>query len=234
MSPGKSSILLTLALVSGVGGYVYWSNQSTPSAPLKPISAPVITPPPAVVAPTAPLEHPPFSQSELEPFLEANCIACHGPDKQKGKVRFDSASWSLDKRDSVEFWSEVLTVLEDGEMPPEEEPRKNASRERDKKCSELFAHFLDRLKEAKDSDGSRLYDNCIVSYGTNLRTGHQLKNLPAIVAGGGAKNLRKGEHIILSKRDTPLANYWLTLLQQADVPAKQFSHSTGNLPEILT
>jgi hypothetical protein len=114
------------------------------------------------------------------------------------------------------------------------EPRKNASRERDKKCSDLFAHFLDRLKEAKDSDGSRLYDNCIVSYGTNLRTGHQLKNLPAIVAGGGAKNIRKGEHIILSKKDTPLANYWLTLLQQADVPAKQFSHSTGNLPEILT
>jgi hypothetical protein len=58
------------------------------------------------------------------------------------------------------------------------EPRKNASRERDKKCSELFAHFLDRLKEAKDSDGSRLYNNCVVSYGTNLRTGHQLKKPP--------------------------------------------------------
>ena len=114
------------------------------------------------------------------------------------------------------------------------EPRKNASRQRDQKCSELFAHFLDRLKEAKDSDGSRLYDNCIVSYGTNLRTGHQLKNLPAIVAGGGAKNLRKGEHIILSEKDTPLANYWLTLLQQANIPAKHFSHSTSNLPEILS
>ena len=114
MSPGKSSILLTLALVSGVGGYVYWSNQTTPSTPLKPISAPVIEPviieepPPAVVAPTAPLQHPPFSQSQLEPFLEANCIACHGPDKQKGKVRFDSASWSLDKRDSIEFSPQAL------------------------------------------------------------------------------------------------------------------------------
>ena len=157
MSPGKTSILLTLALVSGVAGYVHWSNQTTPSAPvkpisaplkpisapLKPISAPVIEPviieepPQAVVTPTAPLAHPPFLQSELEPFLEANCIVCHGPDKQKGKVRFDSASWSLDKRDSVEFWSEVLTVLEDGEMPPEEEPRPDTAQ---------LAAFISSLK----------------------------------------------------------------------------------------
>ena len=89
MSPGKTSILLTLTLVLGVGGYVYWSNQTTTSAPLEPSSEPVIIdePPLVVVATTAPQEHPPFLQSELEPFLEANCIACHGPDKQKGKVR---------------------------------------------------------------------------------------------------------------------------------------------------
>ena len=113
-------------------------------------------------------------------------------------------------------------------------PRTLASRERDKKCSELFAHFLDRLKEAKDIDGSRLYDNCIVSYGTNLRSGHELKNLPAILSGGGAKNIKHGRHIILSKEDTPLANYWLTLMQEAGVPRERFSHSTGILPELLS
>jgi hypothetical protein len=75
MSPGKTSILLTLALVSGVAGYVHWSNQTTPSAPLKPISAPakpisapviepviIEEPPQAVVTPTAPLAHPPLSR----------------------------------------------------------------------------------------------------------------------------------------------------------------------------
>lgn len=65
------------------------------------------------------------------------------------------------------------------------EPRKLASQLRDQKTTELFAHFLDRLKEAKDTDGSRLYDNCIVSFGTNLRSGHELKSLPAILSGGG-------------------------------------------------
>ena len=113
------------------------------------------------------------------------------------------------------------------------QPRTEASRQRDLKCTSLFAHFLDRLKEAKDLDGSRLYDQCIVSYGTNIRSGHELKNVPALLSGGGAKEIKHGRHIVLPQEDTPLANYWLTLLQQAGVPIENFSHSTGILPELL-
>lgn len=113
------------------------------------------------------------------------------------------------------------------------QPRIDASRERDKKCAGLLAHFIDRLKEVKDVDGQSLFDNCIVSYGSNLRSGHELKNLPAIVSGGGAKGIKRGEHIILPEKNTPLANYWLTLMQQADVDIQTFSHSTGNIPELL-
>ena len=113
------------------------------------------------------------------------------------------------------------------------QPRTLASRERDRKCSELFGHFLDRLKAAKDMDGSRLFDNCIVSYGTNLRSGHELKGLPAILSGGGAKDIKHGRHIVLPENDTPLANYWLTLMQQAGLPIDRFSHSTGVIPELL-
>ncbi len=108
-----------------------------------------------------------------------------------------------------------------------------ASRERDKKCSGLFAHFIDRLKDAKDSDGSRLFDNCIVSYGSNLRSGHELKNVPAIITGGGAHQIKHGRNIVLPKENTPLANYWLTLMQQAGIKTGQFSHSTGILPELV-
>ncbi|QDU93883.1 DUF1552 domain-containing protein [Lignipirellula cremea] len=113
------------------------------------------------------------------------------------------------------------------------ETRTQASRARDQKCTELFAHFLDRLKEAKDIDGSRLYDNCIVSFGTNLRSGHELKSLPALLSGGGAKAIQHGRHLVLPQKDTPLANYWLTLLQQAGAPVDRFSHSTGIIPELL-
>ena len=114
------------------------------------------------------------------------------------------------------------------------QPRILASRERDKKCSSLLAHFIDRLKEAKDSDGSRVFDNCIVSYGSNLRSGHELKNVPAIVTGGGAEQIKHGRNVVLPEEDTPLANYWLTLMQQGGIKTEQFSHSTGIIPELLS
>lgn len=113
------------------------------------------------------------------------------------------------------------------------EARRRESEQRDRKCMQLFAHFIDRLKEARDIDGSRLFDNCIVSYGTNLRSGHELKNVPALLSGGGGKGIALGQHIALPGNDRPLANYWLTLMQQAGVPIDQFSHSTGNVPELL-
>ena len=108
-----------------------------------------------------------------------------------------------------------------------------ASEQRDQKCTALLAHFLDRLKEAKDIDGSRLYDNCLVSFGSNLRSGHELQNLPAILSGGAGKDIKHGRHIVLPKEDTPLANYWLTLMQQTGVDLQKFSHSTGTVPELL-
>ncbi len=113
------------------------------------------------------------------------------------------------------------------------QPRIDASRERDQKCMTLLAHFIDRLKEVRDVDGRRLYDNCIVSYGSNLRSGHELRNVPALLTGGGADDIKHGSHIVLPKKDTPLANYWLTLMQQAGVPIESFSHSTGIIKELV-
>jgi len=110
--------------------------------------------------------------------------------------------------------------------------RRDAGALRDKKCMELLGYLLDRLKEKKGLDGQRVYDNCVVCYGTNIKSGHSLNGLPLFLSGGGIKNLRLGESIKLPTA-TPLANVWLTLLQQVGVPVEQFSHSTGAVPELL-
>ena len=109
-----------------------------------------------------------------------------------------------------------------------------ASETRDRKLMELFAWFLDRLKETKDKDGRRLYDSCIVSYGSNLRAGHGLQSLPALLSGGGTERIKHGRHIILPKENTSLANYWLTLLQQAGIDTPQFHYSTDAVTELLS
>lgn len=54
-------------------------------------------------------------------FFKAHCVKCHGPDKQKAKVRLDTIGPITDEK-SAELWEKVLIALEDKEMPPEDEP----------------------------------------------------------------------------------------------------------------
>ena len=111
--------------------------------------------------------------------------------------------------------------------------RTAANQLRDKKCTEMLAKFIDVLKRTREADGSSLFDNTILSWGTNLRHGHMIKDVPAIVTGKGGQGIKLGHSVVLPKEDTPLGNLWLTLLQQAGVPVDTFGNSTGILPELL-
>jgi len=99
--------------------------------------------------------------------------------------------------------------------------RREASQEKDL----LFMGLLASLKN--------LFESSLISYGSNLRSMHTLRGCPSIYTGGAAEKLKRGEHIVLPEQDTPLANYWLTLMQSMGVPMEQFSHSTGTLGEIV-
>lgn len=115
-----------------------------------------------------------------------------------------------------------------------DDARRHASQTRDRKLMDLFSWFIDRLKDTNDLEGRRLYDSCIVSYGSNLRAGHGLRSVPALLSGGGAERIRHGRHIVLPKEDTSLANYWLTLLQQAGADVPNFHYSDGEVSELLS
>jgi hypothetical protein len=112
------------------------------------------------------------------------------------------------------------------------EDLKKAMIVRERKQTELFASFIDRLKATKDVDGSRLFDNCLVSYGSNLRAGHMLKNVPAFVTGNASGKLRHGRHVKMPQ-ETPLCNLWLTLLQTLNSSVKQFGDSNGVLSDLF-
>ena len=105
-----------------------------------------------------------------------------------------------------------------------------ASQRRDLAQSELLAGLFDRLKAAKETDGSSLFDHTTVVYGSNIRTGHSLDNCPTLVAGRGA-GLKLGENIVVPK-GTPLCNAWLTILQGTGVDVAAFGDSTGVVKEL--
>ena len=107
----------------------------------------------------------------------------------------------------------------------------DASQRRDIAQSELLAGFLDKLKATKEADGSTLFDNVAIAYGSNIRTGHELSNCPTILSGRAA-GLKLG-HNIVAPKDTPLCNTWLTMLHGVGVHAERHGDSTGLLKEIV-
>lgn len=80
------------------------------------------------------------------------------------------------------------------------------SMQRDAMNMSLLSYALIKLKKTKDSDGKSLFDNSLISYGTNLRSGHGINDVPFMLTGGAIKNLRCGEHVRPSHKNTPLSN----------------------------
>lgn len=60
----------------------------------------------------------------VRPFFQQHCIRCHGPETQEANFRVDDGLTNdFVTRANVERWSEVLNMLNAGEMPPEGEAR---------------------------------------------------------------------------------------------------------------
>jgi Protein of unknown function (DUF1552) len=97
----------------------------------------------------------------------------------------------------------------------------------------MFAYLLDRLQATPDGDGT-LLDHMTLIYGAGIADSntHQPVNIPFILAGGGAGNLKGGRHTRL--KDVPLANLHLTLMDQFGVHRDRIGDSTGRVdPRLL-
>ena len=61
-------------------------------------------------------------RNEIAPILAGSCTECHGPKKQKAKFRVDTLDPDLVHGKDADWWLEVMDVLSNGEMPPEDGP----------------------------------------------------------------------------------------------------------------
>ena len=98
----------------------------------------------------------------------------------------------------------------------------------------LFAHFVEKLKNTPDGDGS-LLDHSMIVLGSGMGNPdiHNHANLPVLVAGGGGGKMKGGRHIKYDEL-TPLANLHLTLLDKVGVHLDSFADSKGRVDEVLS
>ena len=103
------------------------------------------------------------------------------------------------------------------------------------KWMQLYSGFIDQLRSAKDPldpNGGTLFDNSLVYNGGGLRTAHRTTNVPCLLTGGGFKGLTHGQHRVASKENTPLANLWTTMLQDAGAPVELFADANATATSI--
>src|SRR6516162_4536954 len=97
----------------------------------------------------------------------------------------------------------------------------------------MFAYLLEKLRDTPDGEGT-LLDHMTMIYGAGIAdsNSHAPVNIPFLLAGGGAGNLKGGRHTDL--KGVPLANLHLTLMDQFGVSWDRIGDSTGRLdPAVL-
>ena len=102
----------------------------------------------------------------------------------------------------------------------------------DKFQADLLAEFITKLANTPEGEGTML-DNTIVLYGSSNSQTHVNTNYPMMLVGGEKLGLKQGAFHDFGKKAPPLANLYLTLIKALEVPAKQFSDSSGTVPEIM-
>lgn len=93
----------------------------------------------------------------------------------------------------------------------------------------MFGYYVDRLASTPDGEGS-LLDSVMILYGSGLSDGnrHNHHDLPALLVGGGAGQIKGGRHIRVES-DTPNTNLFLTMLEKLGVSHEILGDSTGRL-----
>lgn len=95
-----------------------------------------------------------------------------------------------------------------------------------------YSHFLQKLKSIPEGEGT-LLDNCTIVYSSGISDAnrHNHGDLPLIIGGRGSGKIKTGRHLNL-KEETPMANLFLSLLDNMGASVKEFGDSTGRLKEL--
>ena len=96
--------------------------------------------------------------------------------------------------------------------------------------AELLAWFLDKLQSTPEGDGT-LLDHSLFLYGAGLSNPntHAHVDLPLLVIGGRKLGIDGNRHLVV-RRQVPMTNLLLTLLDKAGVRADTLGDSTGRMP----
>jgi len=98
-----------------------------------------------------------------------------------------------------------------------------------------YAYMIKRMREIKESDGTTMLENSMLTYGAALGDGstHQYYDLPMIIAGGAQGQIKQGRFIKM-KSGTLNSNLWLTLAKLMGLEMESYADSHGVISDLWT
>jgi hypothetical protein len=104
--------------------------------------------------------------------------------------------------------------------------RMEGARKIDQYHAKLFSHFLKRMRETKDGDGT-LLDHAMIIYGAGMGDGdiHNQWNMPIALLGGGNGKIKRGNVHLKYPKGTPYCNLHVAMLNLAGIPTDKFGNS---------
>jgi hypothetical protein len=92
-----------------------------------------------------------------------------------------------------------------------------------------FAGWIEKLRAIKEGDGT-LLDNSMIVYGAGLADGnrHSHEDLPTLIAGRAGGRIKAGRRVVY-RRETPMSNMFLSMMDIMGVRVEHFGDATGRL-----
>jgi hypothetical protein len=94
---------------------------------------------------------------------------------------------------------------------------------------EQLSKWIGKLKDIKEGDGSIL-DHSMIVYGAGLSDGnrHLHEDLPTIIMGKANGTIKSGRRVVY-RRETPMCNLFLSMMDRMGVRMDHFGDATGKL-----
>lgn len=92
-------------------------------------------------------------QAKVQPILNTHCVSCHGPEKQKAKLRLDGTRSNDRLASEQSLWFRVLDEVESHNMPPEDAKKQPSERERAMLAAWVRSDFSDLLRAKQRKEG---------------------------------------------------------------------------------
>jgi hypothetical protein len=95
-------------------------------------------------------------KKDIKPLIDKYCVSCHGPDKQKAKLRMDTLNPDMINGPDAEMWQEALDLVNISDMPSKKAKAQPTRAERQLMVDWMTKSLRKAMEEGRSTGGRNI------------------------------------------------------------------------------